>query len=284
MKKSVILVMATLLAACHDGGGHHHNDDVIVKPVTPEIAMPGAVQTWAAGGNTAVAYAGDDNDDILKFTLDTNGAITAVNFDNRNYARQGNQNEYAHKDVKETRTLNLVTLGRDAGMRYADFGYAMETERDITSTERDFYVFAGGDATKELRRSDLNGATYTGTAVAYIESDMQNSVKNQISQTDDAQLVVDANGNRTMSMNFSNADKPWYDVVVTNGKIALSGGDNVAAEFKVDGMVMDSSYESVNAYGDTTAQEVVYRVGAEYENKITGREVEFDAAFGGVRQ
>lgn len=281
MKKSVVLVMATLLAACHDGGGHHHNDDVIVKPVTPAIAMPESVQTWAAGGTSATAKS---QDEVFKFTIDNNGAITNVNLDKRDYARQGDKNEYVHRDAEETRTLNLVTLGRDAGMRYADFGYAMETERDVASTERDFYVFAGGDASKELARKDLNGATYTGTAVAYIEADTQTTVANQISQTDDAQLVVDANGNRTMSMNFSNADKPWYDVVVTNGKIALSGGDNVAAEFKVDGMVMDSSYESVNAYGDTTAQEVVYRVGAEYENKITGREVEFDAAFGGVRQ
>ncbi|MDE5615678.1 MAG: hypothetical protein K2I81_02495 [Alphaproteobacteria bacterium] len=280
MKRYILLVCVLGLAACHSGGGHH--SDYVPSPVEPAIDMPAAAQSWN-GGN---AESGDNfSRDVFRFTLDGAGNITAVELDGHMYAKTG-ENEYKYLEPGETHVLNLATLGREAGLQFADFGYAQKTELEANKTERDFYVFTGGRTDKMVNADLAKGATYVGTAVAYIEADMPGRIANQVSKTDDAKLVVDAAGNHMLSMNFSKADNPWYDVTADKtGKITLAGGGNVAADFRVDGMAVDDNYATGQFFGDAgVASEVVYRVGAEFKDNATGREVEFDSAFGGIRQ
>lgn len=281
MKKYAILTSVFVLAACHDGGGHHHSD-YVPSPNAPAIDMPTAAQSWNGGD----AESGDNfSRDVFRFTLDGAGNITAVELDGDMYVKTGD-NEYKHLEPGKTSVLNLATLGREAGLQFADFGYAMETELEATKTDRDFYVFTGGRADKAVNADLAKGATYQGTAVAYIEADMTDRIANQVSKTDDAKLVVDASGNHTLTMNFATADKPWYNVTAhKDGTINLSGGENVAADFRVENMTMHDNYATGRFFGDGgVASEATYRVGAEFKDNATGREVEFDSAFGGIKQ
>ncbi len=284
MKKYILFTSLLALTACHSGGGHHHDyDGGVIDPVEPEIAMPDAAQTWNATGTVIADANGGSFSDRFIFNVDEQGNIVSVVQDGRTYNQNGNKNEYVSKEANKTRTMNFATLGKEAGLQYADFGYAQETEKEPNKTERDFYVFTGGR--EALNMPDVKDAVFTGTAVAYIEADMPGRIANQVSKTDDAKLVVDANGRRELTMNFSKADNPWYDVTY-NGGIVLSNGDKVAPEFQVsDSMIQKDTYMANQFYGvNGTASEVTYRVGAEYEDKATGREVDFDAAFGGKRQ
>jgi len=285
MKKYVILTSMLALAACHSGGGSHHGAPVS-GPVEPAIDMPVAVQKWnQTGANVnAVADRGTPGD-IFTFNVDNEGNITSVALEGRTYTRTGNENKYVSAVNGETRTIELATLGKEAGLTFADFGYAQETEQTLNKTERDVYVFTGGS--NLIKNADVKDATFNGTAVAYIEADMPGGIVNQVSRTDKATLVVDASGNHMLTMPFSQADNPWYDVAYNNGlTFELSNGDNVAPDFRVEGMTQKEMYVNKQFYGDAagTASEVTYRVGAEYEDNATGREVEFDAAFGGKRQ
>lgn len=289
MKKYALLSGVLVLAACGGGGGGGHHSGGAADLVVPGVNMPGDVQYFGAGGDSVVtAKSGDNRDaDLFVFNLDNSGAIQQIVTDNRTYTRQGDKNEYVNVAADERRTINLVTLGREAGLSYADFGYAQEVEQDIDSFERDIDVFAGGYASKEVAVNTVQDATFKGTAVAYVEADMPDRIANKVSKTDDANLVVDANGNHTLTMNFSKAENPWYDVVYkSGGRLEFSGGENVAPEFQItDGMVRSPDYAAAQAYGDGgTASEVVYRVGTEFKDNATGRELEFDAAFGGKRQ
>lgn len=135
----------------------------------------------------------------------------------------------------------------------------------------------------------IQNATYTGTAVAYVESEMPGKVVNKITQTNDASLVFDNTGNHTLTMKFSKADNPWYDVIVKNGtNISLAGGDNIDQDFMVTDAMLKSlkdAYFSQQYFGESgDPSEVVYRVGFETKDRTTGREIEFDGAFGGKRQ
>jgi len=284
MKKYFVLTSILALCACHSGGGSHH-DSYVPDPVEPAIEMPSAVQQWNKGwDNDYVADSGPEYDrDTFIFHVDGRGNISTVTLEGRKYNRNGDKNEYVYTEPNKTRTIELATLGKEAGLQFADFGYAQETELEPGKTDRDFYVFTGGQ--NPLTNPDVKDATFTGTAVAYIEADMPDRVANQVSKTDKATLVVDANGAHRLTMPFSQADKPWYDVVADkNGNIQLSNGANVAADFRVDGIAARDNYATHQFYGTNgVAEEVTYRVGAEYKDNATGREVDFDAAFGGKR-
>jgi len=285
MKKYVILTSMLALAACHSGGGSHHGGPAF-DPVEPEIDMPSAVQQWNQKGNAVNAIADKGKPgDIFTFNVDNAGNITSVSLEGRTYNRNGDKNEYVYTEPNKTRTIELATLGREAGLSFADFGYAQETEQEPGKTDRDFYVFTGGMNEKMIDTNTVKDATFTGTAVAYIESDKPGNIVNQMSKVDGATLVVDANGAHKLTMPFSQADKPWYDVVYNNGlTFELSNGDKVASDFRVEGMTQKEMYVSKQFYGDAgSASEVTYRVGAEYKDNATGREVDFDAAFGGKR-
>ncbi len=282
MKKYVILTSALALCACNSGGGGHHGGPSY-DPVEPAIDMPDAVQKWNATGPVTADSNRGAFDERFVFDVDVQGNISSVSLDGRKYNRNGDKNEYVYTEPNKTRTIELATLGKEAGLQFADFGYAQETELEPNKTDRDFYVFTGGS--NVIQNAAVKDAAFTGTAVAYIESDKPGNIVNQISATDDAKLVVDANGNHTLTMNFSKADKPWYDVVAKTGNIIqLSGGANVAADFRVDGMHQRDNYTAYQFHGENgNASEVSYRVGADYKDNATGREVDFDAAFGGKR-
>lgn len=284
MKKYILLSSILALTACHSGGGSH-SGSTAPNLVTPELDMPTSLQSWNKGfESTHVAYTGRaGNQDNFIFTVDNKGNISSVTLDGDKYVRTGDNNEYVYTEANKTSEINLATFGKEIGLQYADFGYAMETELKPNSTDRDFYVFTGGK--NPMTNPDVKNMTFTGAAVAYVEAKTPNTIANQISKTSDAKLVVDANGNRRLDMNFSKADNPWYDVVVTGNKIELQNGANVASEFQVTNtMIQDSPYVVEQFYGaNNVATDATYRVGAEYEDKATGREVEFDAAFGGVR-
>ncbi len=286
MKKYLILTSVLALCACHSGGGHHSSSGGGIDPVEPAIDMPDSAQSWNNGLNGEhVAYSGPGNDmDSFIFHVDGQGNISSVTLDGRKYNQNGGKNEYVYTEANKTRTIELATLGKEAGLQYADFGYAQETELTPNKTDRDFYVFTGG--VNPMANPDVKGATFTGTAVAYVEADMNDRIANQVSVTDDAKLVVGADGAQVLTMNFSKAANPWYDVVYDGGSnFKLSNGDKVHEDFKVtDSMVQKEMYETKQFYGaNGNASEVTYRVGAEYEDRATGRDVEFDAAFGGRR-
>lgn len=292
MKQYAIFVGVFALAACGGGGGHHGGGASIPDPVAPAVDMPDTVQSWSvpAGGDvatlgTVTAKAGDDSrtPDVFKFTLDESGKITSVNLDGAIYTQQGGKNEYVNVRGNETQTMNLETLGRDAGLSYADFGYAQKLEEKPGDIDRDFYVFAGGYDGKEITTRP-NDATYTGTAVAYIESKTPGSIANRVTKTNDAKLVIDASGISTLTMNFPD----WYNVVVKNGtNVELTGGGNLDSEFVMTDAMranIHDVYNSQQFFGDgANATEVVNRVGFEAKDINTGREIEFDGAFGGKR-
>ncbi|MBD5389478.1 hypothetical protein HDR63_04460 [bacterium] len=295
MRKYALLAMTCALAACGGGsGGEWHGDYNPADGVPPALDIPngaGTIPTWGNGvvKNMSIAARTADNED-LTFFLNGAGQITSINFDNREYKVQSDRNEFVNVTDGVARTLNLVNLGKEAGLTYADFGYIQETENHGYYIDRDVDVFVGGPGVYEHSGSNPKDATYTGVAAAYIQAETADGVvKNQISQTTDAKLVTNAIGTSTLTMNFSKAANPWYDVIYDGTKITLiNTGNNVPAAFMVtadmkpDGGPTGGAPKWYGAPGDTS--EVVWRVAQEWEDKTTGREVDMDAVFGGKRQ
>ena len=277
MKKYGILTLVFALAACGGGGGG--DGDVIEFDFdVPSIPMPATVQSWNGASNGGGAATSTDKDTIT-FAVDDNGQITSVNFDGRAYAQQGGGNTYVNNTG--TRTVNLATLGQESGLTYADFGYLQEYKESPYDTDREFEVFTGG---RDRYTNPVTSATYTGTAVAYIQAESADGIANQVSKTSDAQLTIDAAGAQTMTMNFNTADNPWHNVTVNKGMVTLSGNDAVVpVEFQVTSDMKGGRPDTgVDFYG-LNADEAVYRLSVEYKN-TTGREIEFDGAFGGKKQ
>lgn len=286
MKKYSLIALVLTLSACGGGGGG--SDGGNGGFIAPAVNMPGNVQSWSSTTHKMVQAKTADNDDVFTFHLDSTGEILSVDYDNRHYARRGNENAYVNTDDGVTRTMNLATFGRDAGLTYADFGYAQEYEFNQYFTDREFEVFGGGAVANEYKGNQPMATTYTGTAVAYIQADTPTGIANQVSKTDDAKLVFDGAGHKVLNMNFSKADTPWYDVALVNGhKIQLTDNDNkVPEQFRVtDDMVQKSLHTGQKFYGPNgaTPDEVIHRLNFEMKNE-TGREIEFDGVFGGKRQ
>ena len=114
-------------------------------------------------------------------------------------------------------TLTFAQLGKEAGLSFADFGYYAMASDDVfngeTTHDVSYDIFAGGYDLKEVDKPDQN-MYFSGSAVAMVTSHSDEDDVSMITHTNSANLHL-SDGTETLTMNFSSAETPWYDVVIT---------------------------------------------------------------------
>ncbi|MBD5389383.1 hypothetical protein HDR63_03970 [bacterium] len=226
-----------------------------------------------------------------------------------------------YDEAIEQTTFTTHLLGKEIGLRYADFGYAdAHMERTVDGQNanwNEYNTMAGGYSIKKISPDNLptdTQMTFGGSAVAGLRVQIGNwdeddgLEKRMLARTDDATLTFN-NGTEELEMNFSkNTDRAnrWYDVKFTKdttGNItlfysnedALSDKDfailgypdnKIPLDPKSDNATFETAY-----YGDAgVASEATAAVGFRdedmlpAENGYTYRELDFNAAFGGLKK
>lgn len=233
----------------------------------------------------------------------------------QNMARDG------YDEAIEQTTFTTHLLGKDIGLKYADFGYAdAHMTRTVDGENADwneYNTMAGGYSLKKISADNLpmdTKMTFTGSAVAGLRVQVGNwdeedgIEKQMLARTNDATLTFDK-GTEELEMNFSkntDAENRWYDVKFTkdaNGNInmhysneeALSDKDFALYGYTNNDVPLDTKSENAtfetSYYGDAgTASEATAVVGFRDEDMLqsqegyTYRELDFNAAFGGTRK
>lgn len=184
-----------------------------------------------------------------------------------------------------------VTTGKEGdtrvGLKYSDIGFATLTEtmknsdgNTITDPESGlpmqqtmYSTYAGGYDTRRIADSaadtavnnNLNGTTFTGTALVAVEKTIDNDDKSDILLRDNgATLAYTVAGNvatHTLTMNnltdvdTSHEHSQWYDVVVT-GKHDFGTGDESGLTFAFDGTDKDIDPNYQFLHINTTGTEI----------------------------
>lgn len=212
--------------------------------------------------------------------------------------------------VAENSNVNadIVRLGQSAGLSFADFGYITTnstfTYNDETFNDTSNDVFAGGYNLREVAKPEQD-MDFTGSAVAKITSNSDDGEYSMITHTNSANLHL-SDGTETLTMNFSSAENPWYDVVVTrtptdpndqtHNAIDINNTNNVnnsiAENFRMTEAMKEQAQNTVfvgnTFYGDNgNASEVITKTEfwtVDEHNGIADRGLKFDSVFGGKAQ
>lgn len=195
---------------------------------------------------TMAATSGEGGDesanfkDILSFELDPEtGEIAKVHY--KVYDRNGNEDEehaaifnrigekifHIYQNAGHGSTYvadgEIITYGRNFGLKYSDFGEIATGSLGIDSEGHETVItdyrepFAGGY--KELRKETPETAmNFAGKAIGNVQYG-----NNAMNINGSASLEFAANGQETLAMNFSNPDEngtAWYDVEIVRNKSA----------------------------------------------------------------
>lgn len=317
MKKIAILTSVLALAACGGGSGHHH-DGAANTPGSnsPDIMIPGGNnptdQTKKLEPVIDISQlsqidfsTNDQNGYKYKFVVNDGKIVAFKEQDNQyawTYHIDGDKinkitehdavgNAYSYTDVNG----KIELLGKDAGLQYSDFGYLIATikgEEEEINNSTEGAIFTGGRADKLIEQPQTM-ADFHGTAVASINAYMPSETgygtdEVMIARTDDATLHFE-NGAERLTMNFSQADNPWYDVVATKDAITLSNGDGIKDDmFKVsNNQDAGEHYISTKYFGDNgNVNEAVANTKFSHTGALSSdtqqHNISVDAAFGGV--
>lgn len=174
---------------------------------------------------------------ILAFidTLDlTNGLI-----DEDVCETQGN---CAYKDINiDTVTVQLNNMGKDTGLKYADFGTVTYNITAGNETGKDIGLFYGGYDALSAQAKDLpqinTEMNFEGKALAQVETEINdNDVSKLYNGT--ANLTF-KDGKETLVADFTD----WHKVTLETNKSAYSGYD-----ISVSGTAKDTAYTLENPY------------------------------------
>ncbi len=245
----------------------------------------------------------------------SNGKITGIDFDNglfKQLSPDGTiriEEDYTkNPDYDPTTdpvygafTGKATLLGNTVGLQYSDFGYVLSNGTTTysdghTEQNNDGHIFFGGYIPHEIKATESGTMTFNGTAIAVINShtyDSDSGVDNfdtMTSTVNDAKLTVN-NGNEVLTANFSKAQNPWYDVIISKDSATLVNSDSeIPVEYQVKNTTGSTSPENdflrAKYYGDNgqiseaVAGSHFYTTGALSDERIT-HEIDADIGFGG---
>ena len=146
------------------------------------------------------------------------------------------------------KTVTMVGLGKDFGLKYADFGYAQLDEEDDNHNVQTMYSPYAGGYTSRIVNADKveEGAQYSGTALLTVETSTygggHTEKEGTLFKNEGAILSYDGDGVHTLTMdnlvNMDDTSKKWYDVSVSGNTVSgdvtftVSGTTN-ATDFKM---------------------------------------------------
>ncbi len=255
-----------------------------------------------------------DEDFTMKFIVDENGKITAIQSTD-----DGSIDEFARHDYKSNRfdvpeegvhaRVNLV--GKQLGLAYSDFGFIQMYEDANPDTHLFIMPIAGGYQEKLVKADELaTDMKFKGIAVGSVgEADTTVEGERLDLYDSKAELVFNkATGTETLTADFtskSHQNDPWYKVVATryndgDAQIAFTDGGNIENErfmFHKNGDAVESFDSSkvknndagnmlsvgFEYFGDNkTAQEATGIIYFQQSEAQDPNKVELYMGFGGV--
>lgn len=182
-----------------------------------------------------------------------------------------------------TQTVNMDGVGKDVGLKYSDFGYATKVADMGGDQETEYLTYVGGYDSRRMDNSvvhnDLNGATFTGTAVITVEDEHEDkNVANHAADYKHTALYKDTTAQlqysvtvdkatHTLTMNNLKAvegdnvteGSDWYTTVISG----TEDNPTMTASFNGAGKTIDDNYKffEVNDGVVTRAQGVVDTTG-----------------------
>lgn len=183
-------------------------------------------------------------------------------------------------DTDEVFESEIVMLGKQHKLQYADFGYVENTLIEGGESEVSREYLTGGYDAMRMSKEELSGKmTFSGAAVAQMWDDATTDYNYM--QDDNATLTFD-NGDETLNMQF----KDWYTVTLSNNSIKFEG---TAAKQQFALKTAENPDNSkvmlnTNYYGDGTAEEATANFGyveGQYKGNGNTDLKAFTGAFGG---
>lgn len=198
----------------------------------------------------AIVTSGDTDD--LRFTIDKNGRINGIRFDNDTHcagdkcpaamfntmARVGDTNKFDFTSPNTTGTAEYISYGREMGMKYADFGTIKIDGTFNGNAYQSNTMFAGGYDVMEVDDKNIRqNVTFTGTARGTVTGANNKSIE---LADNAATLNFDpTNGTETIKAKFFN----WYDVNV----IKNDATDQINIALDQSGKTIDNDLQYANA-------------------------------------
>lgn len=154
-----------------------------------------------------------------------------------------------------TQTATMNGVGKDVGLKYADFGYStMVRDMGEYGTETQYLTYVGGYDARRMDNTvvngDLDGATFTGTAIVTVEDEHKgnNDDKHAALYKDTtATLKYEISGDKakhTLTMNRLQAvrgaseNSDWYKMVVSG----TEENPTLTMKFDAAGKNIDENY------------------------------------------
>jgi len=199
-----------------------------------------------------------------------------------------------HSGHVDSMVMDINSVGKDLQLAYSDFGSIKNnlngSEDGEHFTEEYYSTYVGGYEPNKLETRPSEDMTFTGAAIATINRFNSNDEESSemLSRTNDAKLEL-IGGQEILTMNFSKADNPWYDVelnVSTRG-ITIHDTDETAARineaYKIkDGMTPYHNGTDTSYYTNgETVQEATAVSSFGAWNDATREGVEVNSVFGG---
>ena len=136
-------------------------------------------------------------------------------------------------------TMNIESMGKNLKLAYSDFG-TITTDYDFTydgqhDSDTDHELYTAGYNKNKVEKPNTD-MTFAGAAIASIQK--FGSDDTMLSKTNYAALTVDNSGKETLTMNFTKAANPWYDVKITKDgtypTVEINVNDAATAKIKKD--------------------------------------------------
>ena len=202
--------------------------------------------------------------------VDLQDAIDVVNWYINRINSVINQDKITAADQVVHQIVAMHGMGKEDGvkLKHSDFGYVSmaRSKPDGTSLGTQYVTYVGGYADRRMDNgvlnNDLDGATFTGTAIVTVEDHHENAeddiTKVALYKDTTAELRYDivnegTQAQHTLTMNNLKAmdgmvstNSDWYSMVVQG----TEGVDNMRVQFDSTGKTIDENYQFFVASND----------------------------------
>ena len=241
--------------------------------LTPEEAKAKLIEYIISKVNKKIhnQHGADNPDDLADAIAVVNWYIQEINLKTNATNGAGFIGSTPHSEVHQIATMH--GMGKEDGvkLKYADFGYAKltRTQGDATIGSQYLTYVGGYDQRRmdnEVLNEDLDGATFTGTAIVTVEDHHKNKTLDTESRNTalykdtTAKLRYDivnegTQAQHTLTMNNLKAmdgqvatNSDWYSMVVQG----VEGDPDLSVTFNAAGKTIDSQYQFFRANSDGT--------------------------------
>lgn len=192
-----------------------------------------------------------------------------------------------------SKQITMDSIGKNLQLKYSDFGTTTTisdyTQNNMHNTVTEYGFYFGGHEASEVAKPTTE-MTFKGSAIAKIGTYGQGDNNTaMLSKTNDAKLQL-VGGTEILTMNFSKADNPWYDIVINNSmnQATISVTDNTTAningdQYKLTSDVVLTDYFTAKYYGENVAEEAMATTHLDIPKSSTDGMI-VDAVFGGTAQ